>query len=46
MIAEALITGKPYPMLQEEPKHCAVAMLAVLEGLWKLRLKHADWSAT
>lgn len=37
MIAEALATGKPYPMLQEEPEHCAGTMLSVLESLWKLR---------
>lgn len=37
LIAEALATGKPYPMLHEEPQHCAETMLAVLEGLWMLR---------
>lgn len=37
MIAEALAAGKPYPMLQEEPEHCAGTMLAVLESLWTLR---------
>lgn len=33
MIAEQLATGKPYPMLQEEPEHCAETMLSVLEAL-------------
>lgn len=37
MIAERLATGKPYPMLQEEPDHCAETLLAVLESLWKAR---------
>lgn len=39
LIAEALAAGKPYPMLHEEPQHCAESMLAVLESLWKLRTK-------
>jgi len=39
LMAEALATGKPYPMLQEEPEHCALTMLAVLESLWKARTK-------
>lgn len=37
LIADALATGKPYTMLQEEPEHCAESMYAVLESLWKLR---------
>lgn len=37
MIAERLAVGKPHPMLQEEPAHCASTMLAVLEALWKAR---------
>jgi hypothetical protein len=37
MIAEALAAGKPYPMLTEEPEHCAITMLSVLESLWKAR---------
>jgi len=39
MIAEALAAGRPYPMLTEEPEHCAGSMLSVLESLWKLRTK-------
>lgn len=37
LMAEALAVGKPYPMLTEEPEHCAESLLAVLESLWKLR---------
>lgn len=36
-IAEHLAAGKPYPMLHEDPQHCAGSMLAVLEALWKAR---------
>lgn len=38
-IAEALASGKPYPMLIEHPQHCAASMLGVLEALWKLRAR-------
>lgn len=38
-IADTLARGKPYPMLDEEPEHCAQSMLSVLESLWKLRTK-------
>lgn len=41
LIAEALAGGRPYPMLQDEPEHCAGTMLAVLEALWKARTKLA-----
>jgi len=41
MIAEQMAAGKPYPMLQEEPEHCAETMLAVLESLWKARTEIA-----
>lgn len=37
LIASQLAAGRPYPMLQEEPAHCAMTMLAVLEALWKAR---------
>lgn len=39
MIADHLARGKPYPMLTEEPEHCAETMLSVLESLWTLRTK-------
>lgn len=37
LIAKALASGKSYPMLTEEPLHCAETMLSVLESLWKAR---------
>lgn len=42
LIAERLAAGKKYPMLDEEPEHCAGSMLAVLEALWKARTKLAE----
>lgn len=41
-IAEALAKGEPYPMLQEDPQHCAESMLIVLQSLWMLREMHKD----
>jgi hypothetical protein len=41
LMASQLAAGKPYPMLQEEPEHCAMTMLAVLESLWKARTELA-----
>jgi hypothetical protein len=38
MMAECLLKGG-YPMLQEEPDHCAESILAVLESLWEARTK-------
>lgn len=40
VMADVLAAGKPYPMFDEEPEHCAATMLAVLESLWKLRTQH------
>lgn len=37
MIAEGLLSKHGYPMLQEEPEHCAQSMLAVLKMLWRSR---------
>lgn len=38
MMADCLSTGsRQYPMLQEEPEHCAGSLYAVIEQLWKLR---------
>jgi hypothetical protein len=37
LIADALATGKPYAMLHEEPKHCAITMYAVLIGFYNRR---------
>ncbi len=42
IMADALSMGrKVYPMLQEEPEHCAVSMYYVLEMLWKTRAELA-----
>lgn len=41
MIAEALAKGKPYPMLQEEPEHCAGSILSVLASLYRARTQLA-----
>ena len=43
MMADALALGKPYPMLSEDPEHCAGSMLSVLESLWKARTKLAKY---
>lgn len=37
MIGEALIYGRPYAMLHEEPEHCGGSILSVVESLWKAR---------
>jgi hypothetical protein len=37
IMADALLSGRGYPMLQEEPQHCAESILSVLESLWKSR---------
>ena len=39
MMAEALARGERYFMFEDEPEHCAVSLLSVLESLWKLRTK-------
>lgn len=41
MIGEALAKGKPYPMLTEEPEHCAGSLLAVVAALYEARTKLA-----
>ena len=43
LMADALATGKPYPMLSEDPESCAGSMLSVLESLWKARTKLAKY---
>lgn len=40
IMADILASGKPYPMFEEEPEHCAETMLAVLESLWKSRTQY------
>lgn len=39
MMAEALAKGKPYPMLQDEPEHCAISLAATVAALWEARAK-------
>lgn len=39
MIAEALIRGKPYPMLTEDPAHCGESIAAVVTALYEARSK-------
>lgn len=40
MMADALSMGKrAYPMLQDEPLHCAITLYAVLESLWRDRIE-------
>jgi len=38
IMADALLR-RGYPMLQEEPEHCAASILSVLESLWKARTR-------
>ncbi len=38
IIGEALARGKPYPMLTEEPEHCAISLLATVVALYEARL--------
>lgn len=45
MIGEALASGKPYHMLTEEPLHCALTMLVVVEQVYKLRTELAKLKA-
>lgn len=42
MIAVALATGRPYPMLQEEPGHVAGSLLVTVENLYKTRNRLAS----
>lgn len=44
IMAEALL-GRGYPMLTEEPRHCAESILSVLESLWKARTELARLKA-
>lgn len=40
-MTEALAKGKPYPMLQEEPEHCAGSLSDVVAALREARAKIA-----
>lgn len=37
MIAEALCSGKEYPMLTEDPEHCAGSIASVVSSLYQAR---------
>lgn len=39
LMARAMLTRHGYPMLTEEPEHCAGSLLSVLESLWKARTR-------
>lgn len=41
IMADALASGRGYPMLTDEPKHCAGSIYAVLESLFKARTELA-----
>lgn len=43
MIGEALPTKKGYPMLQEEPEHCAGSLLSTVAALYEARTEIARW---
>lgn len=37
IMADELAAGRKYHMFDEDPKHCAGGMFAVVEALWKAR---------
>lgn len=37
IMADSLMRSGDYPMLTEEPEHCAGSLLATVEALWKAR---------
>lgn len=39
LMADALASGRGYPMLTEEPQHCALSLYATVEALWKARME-------
>jgi hypothetical protein len=41
IMGEALATGHPYPMLDEERGHCAISLLCVVAGLYEARARIA-----
>lgn len=40
-VAEALITGQPYPLLTEEREYCGAMLAATVAALWELRTEMA-----
>lgn len=41
IMADCLTQKGGYPMLTEEPEHCAISLYSVLESLWKVRTELA-----
>lgn len=42
IIGRALLSMRPYPMLQEEPEHCAQSILCACTAVYELRTALAD----
>lgn len=42
IIGRALLSMRPYPMLQEEPEHCAQSILCACTAVYELRTTLAD----
>lgn len=45
IIGEAIGAGRPYPMLQDEPEHCAASILSAVGSLYEARLQLAQANA-
>lgn len=45
MIGEALVAGKPYPMLTEEACHCGMSILSTVASLYEERTELARLQA-
>ena len=41
MVAEALLKGGRYPMLEEEPEHCGQSIAATVAALWECRAENS-----
>jgi hypothetical protein len=44
-IAEALLSGRSYPMLTEDPQHCGESIAATVAALWEARARIAELEA-
>jgi predicted DNA-binding transcriptional regulator AlpA len=45
LIAEALIEGRPYPMLTEEPQNCGESIIVTVAALYEARTRIAELEA-
>ena len=43
IMADCLTKKGGYPMLTEEPEHCAISIMSVLASLWEARTKLAKY---